>query len=177
MKILKWIDQCVDSFEKRIFLFIFFITLYWLWQNIWQLLLFFKLYFITDYSSLFHLQAKLQAYESSVFIRILYCVISNPKLDFLRVVSCIKLIDIFGLFGFVCMFKKCHKIALLNVIKYIWCIFWIVNGMHAKSVYLLIYDLKWLSLGGFVLVLLCILMWLYLCISLIFKKDKIVHES
>lgn len=176
MKILKWIDQCVDSFEKRIFLFIVFITLYWLWQNIWQLFLFFKLYFITDYSSLFQLQAKLQAYESSALIRILYCVISNPSFDFIRVVSCIKPIDIFGVFGLICMFKKCRKIGFLMAIKYIWCIFWIGNGMHAKSVYLLINSLKWLSFGGFILVFLCMILWLYQCISIIYQRDKIVHD-
>ena len=48
LKILRLIDRYVDSFEKRIFIFIIFITMYWLWQNIWQLLLFYKVYFITD---------------------------------------------------------------------------------------------------------------------------------
>lgn len=70
MKILRLIDRYVDSFEKRIFIFIIFITMYWLWQNIWQLLLFYKVYFITDYESLFNLQAHLSNYESSVLIRI-----------------------------------------------------------------------------------------------------------
>ena len=46
LKILRLIDRYVDSFEKRIFIFIIFITMYWLWQNIWQLLLFYKVYFI-----------------------------------------------------------------------------------------------------------------------------------
>ena len=41
LKILRLIDRYVDSFEKRIFIFIIFITMYWLWQNIWQLLLFY----------------------------------------------------------------------------------------------------------------------------------------
>lgn len=40
LKILRLIDRYVDSFEKRIFIFIIFITMYWLWRNIWQLLLF-----------------------------------------------------------------------------------------------------------------------------------------
>lgn len=176
MKILKWIDRCLDSFEKRIFLFIVFISLYWLWQNIWQLFLFIKLYFITDYTSLFQVQAKLQAYESSVFIRIIYCMISNPNVNIFRLVRCIKLIDIFGLLGFVCLFKKCYKIAFLSGIKYIWCLFWIVKGVYAKSVYLLIYDLKWLSLGAFLLVFASTFLWLYLCISVIFQSHKIVQD-
>ncbi|WP_270498495.1 hypothetical protein [Holdemanella porci] len=51
MKILRLIDRYVDSFEKRIFIFVIFITMYWLWQNIWQLLLFYKVYFIADYEA------------------------------------------------------------------------------------------------------------------------------
>ena len=81
MKILRLIDRYIDSFEKRIFIFIIFITMYWLWQNIWQLLLFYKVYVITDYESLFNLQAHLSNYESSVLIRIIYYVISNPSLN------------------------------------------------------------------------------------------------
>ena len=69
LKILRLIDRYIDSFEKRIFIFIIFITMYWLWQNIWQLILFSKLFFITDYESLFNLQAHLSNYESSVLIR------------------------------------------------------------------------------------------------------------
>ena len=99
LKILRLIDRYIDSFEKRIFIFIIFITMYWLWQNIWQLLLFYKVYFITDYESLFNLQAHLSNYESSVLIRIIYYVISNPSLNMAGLVSCIKLIDIMGIVG------------------------------------------------------------------------------
>lgn len=72
LKILRLIDRYIDSFEKRIFIFIIFLTMYWLWQNIWQLLLFYKVYVITDYESLFNLQAHLSNYESSVLIRIIF---------------------------------------------------------------------------------------------------------
>ena len=106
LKILRLIDHYVDSFEKRIFIFIIFITMYWLWQNIWQLILFFKLFFITDYESLFDLQAHLSNYESSVLIRILYYVISNPSLNIVGLVRCIKLIDILGVAGIVLLIKK-----------------------------------------------------------------------
>ena len=106
LKILKLIDRYVDSFEKRIFIFIIFITIYWLWQNIWQLILFSKLFLITDYESLFNLQAHLSNYESSVLIRIIYYVISNPSLNIAGVVSCIKLIDIMGIVGLLILAQK-----------------------------------------------------------------------
>ena len=138
LKILKSIDHYVDSFEKRIFIFIIFITIYWLWQNIWQLILFSKLFFITDYESLFNLQAHLSNYESSVLIRILYYVISNPSLNILGVVSCIKLIDIMGIVGLLILAQKYRIIMILNGFKYIWCTIWIVKGMNSASVYLVL---------------------------------------
>ncbi len=128
LKILRLIDRYVDSFEKRIFIFIIFITMYWLWQNIWQLLLFYKVYFITDYESLFNLQAHLSNYESSVLIRIIYYVISNPSLNMAGLVSCIKLIDIMGIVGLLILAQKYRIIMILNVFKYIWCTLWIEKG-------------------------------------------------
>ena len=115
LKILKLIDRYVDSFEKRIFIFIVFITIYWLWQNIWQLILFSKLFFITDYESLFNLQAHLSNYESSVLIRIIYYVISNPSLNIAGVVSCIKLIDIMGIVGLLILAQKYRIIIILGL--------------------------------------------------------------
>ena len=113
LKILRLIDRYVDSFEKRIFIFIIFITMYWLWQNIWQLLLFYKVYFITDYESLFNLQAHLSNYESSVLIRIIYYVISNPSLNMAGLVSCIKLIDIMGIVGLLILAQK-YRIIMIT---------------------------------------------------------------
>mgnify|MGYP004471465321 FL=1 len=176
LKILKSIDHYVDSFEKRIFIFIIFITMYWLWQNIWQLILFFKLFFITDYESLFDLQAHLSNYESSVLIRILYYVISNPSLNILGVVSCIKLIDIMGIVGLLIMAQKYRIIMILNGFKYIWCSIWIVKGMNSASVYLVINCLKWLSIGGLILVSIVILLWLLGLIRIILEQDRFVRD-
>ena len=176
LKILKSIDHYVDSFEKRIFIFIIFITIYWLWQNIWQLILFFKLFFITDYESLFDLQAHLSNYESSVLIRILYYVISNPSLNILGVVSCIKLIDIMGIVGLLIMAQKYRIIMILNGFKYIWCSIWIVKGMNSASVYLVINCLKWLSIGGLILVSIVILLWLLGLIRIILEQDRFVRD-
>lgn len=176
LKILKSIDHYVDSFEKRIFIFIIFITMYWLWQNIWQLILFSKLFFITDYESLFNLQAHLSNYESSVLIRILYYVISNPSLNILGVFSCIKLIDIMGIVGLLILAQKYRIIMILNGFKYIWCTIWIVKGMDSASVYLVINCLKWLSIGGFVLVGIVILLWLLGLIRIILEQDRFVHD-
>ena len=176
LKILKSIDHYVDSFEKRIFIFIIFITMYWLWQNIWQLILFSKLFFITDYESLFNLQAHLSNYESSVLIRILYYVISNPSLNILGVVSCIKLIDIMGIVGLLIMAQKYRIIMILNGFKYIWCSIWIVKGMNSASVYLVINCLKWLSIGGLILVSIVILLWLLGLIRIILEQDRFVHD-
>ena len=176
LKILKSIDRYVDSFEKRIFIFIIFITIYWLWQNIWQLILFSKLFFITDYESLFNLQAHLSNYESSVLIRILYYVISNPSLNILGVVSCIKLIDIMGIVGLLIMAQKYRIIMILNGFKYIWCSSGIVKGLNSARVYLVINCFKWLSIGGLILVSIVILLWLLGLIRIILEQDRFVRD-
>lgn len=133
LKILRLIDRCIDSFEKRIFLFIFFLCLYWLWQNVWQLILFGKLFFVTDYESLFHIQSTLSMYQSSVFIRILYYVISNPNLNVLKLISCIKLIDILAILGVILLIKKFRIVVIFNGIKYVWGLFWVVKALNSKK--------------------------------------------
>lgn len=176
MKILRLIDQCIDSFEKRIFLFIFFLCLYWLWQNVWQLILFGKLFFVTDYESLFHIQSTLSMYQSSVFIRILYYVISNPNLNVLKLISCIKLIDILAILGVILLIKKFRIVVIFNGIKYVWSLFWVVKALNSKSVYLVIYCLKWLSLGLFISMLIVSIVLLYTLSKMITDYDDFVHE-
>ena len=176
LKILRSIDQCIDSFEKRIFLFIFFLCLYWLWQNVWQLILFGKLFFVYDYESLFSIQAKLNAYQSSVFIRIIYYVISNPTLSFVGLVRCIKLIDILGIAGIVLLIKKFRIMVVFNGIKYVWGLFWIVKALNSKSVYLVISCLKWLSLGTFICLMMTSIVLLYTLSKMIVDYDDFVHE-
>ncbi len=176
LKILRLIDKCMDSFEKRIFLFIFFLCLYWLWQNLWQLILFGKLFFVYDYESLFNIQAKLSSYESSVFIRIIYYVISNPTLNLLSLIRCIKLIDILAIAGIVLLIKKCRIVVVFNGIKYVWGLFWIIKALHSKCVYLVINCLKWLSLGLFICVLISACIWLYTLAEIIVDFNKTVHD-
>ncbi len=176
LKILRLIDQCIDSFEKRIFLFIFFLCLYWLWQNVWQLILFGKLFFVTDYESLFHIQSTLSMYQSSVFVRILYYVISNPTLNVFRLISCIKLIDILAIAGVILLIKKFRIVVIFNGIKYVWGLFWVVKALNSKSVYLVISCLKWLSLGLFISMLIVSIVLLYTLSKMIMNYDDFVHE-
>lgn len=185
LKILRLIDRCIDSFEKRIFLFIFFLCLYWLWQNVWQLILFGKLFFVTDYESLFHIQSTLSMYQfqstlsmyqSSVFIRILYYVISNPNLNVLKLISCIKLIDILAILGVILLIKKFRIVVIFNGIKYVWGLFWVVKALNSKSVYLVISCLKWLSLGLFISMLIVSIVLLYTLSKMITDYDDFVHE-
>lgn len=176
LKILRLIDQCIDSFEKRIFLFIFFLCLYWLWQNVWQLILFGKLFFVTDYESLFHIQSTLSMYQSSVFIRILYYVISNPSLNVLKLISCIKLIDILAIAGVILLIKKFRIVVIFNGIKYVWGLFWVVKALNSKSVCLVISCLKWLSLGLFISMLIVSIVLLYTLSKMIADYDDFVHE-
>ena len=147
-----------------------------MWQNIWQLLLFYKVYFITDYESLFNLQAHLSNYESSVLIRIIYYVISNPTLNVFKLISCIKLIDILAILGVILLIKKFRIVVIFNGIKYVWGLFWFVKALNSKSVYLVISCLKWLSLGLFISMLIVSIVLLYTLSKMIADYDDFVHE-
>lgn len=160
----------MDSFEKRIFLFIVFITLYWLWQNVWQLALFFKMSQITDYTSLLSFQATLENYKPSLFVRIILYFISNQNLNFISFVSCIKLIDIFGILGIILMGKEYKNILFMHGLKYIWSLFWIIKGLNSSSLNVVIYSLKWLSMGCFLCVCLSGIFLLYKLVSCIIQS-------
>lgn len=115
-------------------------------------------------------------YQSSVFVRILYYVISNPTLSFVGLVSCIKLIDILGVAGIVLLIKKFRFVVVFNGIKYVWGLFWIVKALHSKSVYLVISCLKWLSLGLFISMLIVSMALVYTLSKMIVDYDDFVHE-
>ena len=91
-------------------------------------------------------------------------------------VSCIKLIDIMGIVGLLILAQKYQIIIILNVFKYIWCTIWIVKGMNAASVYLVINCLKWLSIGGLIFVGIVILLWLFGLVRIILEHDRFVHN-
>ena len=53
---------------------------------------------------------------------------------------------------------------------------WIVKGMNSASVYLVINCLKWLSIGGLILVGIVILQWLFGLVRIILESDRFVHN-
>ena len=65
---------------------------------------------------------------------------------------------------------------ILNGFKYIWCTIWIVKGMNSASVYLVINCLKWLSIGGFILVGIVMLLWFVGLVRMIVNQDEFVHD-
>lgn len=115
-------------------------------------------------------------YQSSVFIHILYYVISNPTLNVLKLISCIKLIDILAIAGVILLIKKFRIVVIFNGIKYVWGLFWVVKALNSKSVYLVIYCLKWLSLGLFISMLIVSIVLLYTLSKMIADYDDFVHE-
>ena len=51
-----------------------------------------------------------------------------------------------------------------------------VKGMNSASVYLVINCLKWLSIGGLILVCIVILQWLFGLVRIILEHDRFVHN-
>ena len=81
-----------------------------------------------------------------------------------------------GIVGLLILGQKYRIIMILNVFKYIWCTLWIVKGMNSASVYLVINCLKWLSIGGLILVGIVMLLWLVGLVRMIVNQDEFVHD-
>lgn len=169
MKILNWIDQFVDSFEKRVFLFTFFVGLYCLWQAIWQVWLYFNLIPLSDYSSLFTLYSNLDRYSSSLLVRIIYQIISSSN----HFLSCFDFVDILGCVGFLLMVKEYKVSVVLLALKYIWILVLLCIGISANSLNMVIFALKLLGIGSLILEIGFIMSILYKLASMILD----VHNS
>ncbi len=174
MKILKWIDeQFLDSFEKRVFLFMCFVGLYWLWQAIWQILLFFNLFNLSNYASLFTLYSNLDSYSSSVLIRVIYKIIAGSS----HFLSCINFIDIFGFVGYILLIKKWKISTILLSIKWIWLGICLFIGLQSNSLNMAILLLKILGIGSVLFEIGFMVTILYSLVSEIFSLDKSVLKS
>lgn len=56
--------------------------LYWLWQNIWQVLLFFQLFKINSYDMLLNFTTNMELYTNSVLVRVLYVCLTHKGWSF-----------------------------------------------------------------------------------------------
>ena len=53
MKVYNWIDSFFNSFQKRRRNLIILVSLFWIWQYLWQILFFLRLFQVRNYDSLF----------------------------------------------------------------------------------------------------------------------------
>ena len=78
MKLYRWIDSLFATPDKRRFILVSLLSLYWLWQLIWQIAFFGSLFQVQDYESLFQFMGAMQGFQSSLLVRFAYSLISNP---------------------------------------------------------------------------------------------------
>lgn len=169
MKILKWIDNnFLDSFDKRVFLFMCLVGFYWLWQAIWQIILFFNLYQLSDYSSLFALHSNLDSYSSSVLVRMIYKIISGS----FYVLNCINFIDIFCVIGYILLIKKWKISTIILGLKWIWLGICLFIGLQSNSLNIVIFLLKMLGAGSIVFEIGFMIIMLYSLVNELFSLDK-----
>ncbi len=146
---------------------------YWLWQAIWQILLFFNLYQLSDYSSLFALYSNLDTYSSSVLVRMIYKIISGSFNFF----NCINFIDIFCIFGYILLIKK-WKISTITLgLKWLWLGICLFIGLQSNSLNMVIFLLKMLGVGSILFELGFMITILYSIVNELFLLNKSVLES
>lgn len=150
MKLYNWIDRFIDSFEKRVFLFIFILFLYWMWQILWIGVCFYDLFQVDDYASLFAFYPNLGKYECSLIIRVIYYVISHPVINVLDFLGCFHFVDIFGIVGLL-VFAGKYKVEISIGLVWIVTVFVLIwLGLGSSSLNMVIYWLHCLSISGLI---------------------------
>lgn len=175
MKIFRWIDQFVDTFQKRILLLGIIVLGYWIWQNIWQGVFMFDLSKVNSYDELFAFYSHLDAYDNSFVIRIVLSMISMNGISFysivLSILSCVRLFDYFFIIFTVLLFIKSeHKrkwifFPILYFIMFIFIGCCIVIGINSESIGYLISVLKVLSMGSLIIEFILFICLLYMSVD------------
>lgn len=141
------------------------IGFYWLWQAIWQIFLFYRLFALSNYDSLFSVYSNLDSYSSSVLVRIIYVVISKSY----NILSCINFMDIFGLVGYILLVKKWKISTILIGLKWVWLSIFLCVGLQSNSLNMAILILKILGMGAILFEIAFVVTILYSLVNSIFS--------
>ena len=136
-----------------------------MWQNIWQILLFIRLFPIKEYASLFDFLPQMKGYSASLFIRFLYNLIQMGSVTIVSGLHSLRTaLTIWGclfIVGCVLLFisRRERHIQLLeisHILLFIWTLICVVCGISSTSLQAVIHILHTLSIGGILLEILCI---------------------
>lgn len=97
MKIYNWIDHLFSTKENRRKFLCLVLIVFWIWQNIWQIMVFFQLSKLTNYESLLDFSNTMNLYTSSILLRCIFNFISHKGFTF-KVFLNISLWEYIGLF-------------------------------------------------------------------------------
>lgn len=176
MKIYNWIDSFFDTQEKRRKWVLWIGSLYLIWQLVWLDVFFYKLIQVNSYDTLFTFMGSMKVYQNSVFIRIVFGLISGNHIDFLGLISSlfnnVYLLD-YIMMGIcilaACSRKKGYLIYILACIYFIFLCAILILGLSSSSVFVLISLLKLLSSVSLALFTSCTLYLLYKIIQSVFR--------
>ncbi len=141
---------------------------YWLWQAIWQILLFYRVFALSNYASLFSVYSNLDSYSSSTLVRIIYKIISGS----FNILYCINFIDIFGFIGYILLIKKWKISITLIGLKWMWLGVCLFVGLQSNSLNMVIFVLKVLGTGAILFELAFVVAILYSLVNEIFSVYK-----
>lgn len=157
MKVYNWIDSFFNSFQKRRRNLIILVSLFWIWQYLWQILFFLRLFQVRNYDSLFLFMNIMSDYTSSYLIQFSYEMISKGTISFINIGE--SFVDLISLSFLLCMILTIlfclqankRKVILFTFFNFMW-IFGLViflgAGFHSASINELVTILHNLSIIG-----------------------------
>ena len=157
LKVYNWIDSFFNSFQKRRRNLIILVSLFWIWQYLWQILFFLELFQVKSYDSLFSFMNIMSGYTSSYLIQFSYEMISKGTISFINIGE--SFVDLISLSFLLCMILTIlfclqankRKVILFTFFNFMW-IFGLViflgAGFHSASINELVTILHDLSITG-----------------------------
>lgn len=185
MKIFRWIDQFIDTFQKRIILLSILVLAYWIWQSIWQGVFMFHLSKVNSYDELFSFYSHLEAYDNSFLIRIVLSMISFNGISFysmfLSIIACLRMTDYCFILCTLLLYINSEQknkwlfFPLVYIVMFIFMGVCIRFGMNSDSIGDLISILKGLSIGSLFIDFILFSFLLYNCVDYVRRFINELH--
>ncbi len=154
MKLYNWIDSYFDSKEKRRIILALTVSIYWLWQNIWQCIFYAQLLQLKDYQSLFSFFENMEQFNQALLVNVLYELIMRSTMPMEAITTSIlsqfKFLDILliGCTLLLWISNRKQRIGYLFLILIGVNLIFILLGLHATSLVEVMKYLNGLALGS-----------------------------
>ena len=157
LKVYKWIDSFFNTYHKRKRNLTILVSLFWIWQYLWQILFFLKLNQVKDYHSLFSFMRIMDGYSASYLIQLTYHMIAKGTLSFINMAESLTSLFSFSYFFWAlltllfCLQTNKRRLMLFGLFNLAWLFMILVlvgTGFNSSSIEDLVSVLHYLSIMG-----------------------------